>query len=66
MNKLDRLKFGIIGCSRIAKNAVIPAIIKSDFAELEMIGSRSIEKSKEFSKEFNCKIVFVPDISYIQ
>ena len=55
MNKLDRLKFGIIGCSRIAKNAVIPAIIKSEFAELEMIGSRSIEKSKEFSKEFNCE-----------
>ena len=49
------LKFGIIGCSRIAKKAVIPAIIKSEFAELEMIGSRTIDKSKEFSSEFNCK-----------
>ena len=49
------LKFGIIGCSRIAKKAVIPAIIKSEFAELEMIGSRNNEKSKEFSSEFNCK-----------
>lgn len=49
------LKFGIIGCSRIAKKAVIPAIIKSEFAELEIIGSRTIGKSKEFSREFNCK-----------
>ena len=55
MSKLNPLKFGIIGCSRIAKKAVIPAIIKSEFAELEMIGSRSINKSKEFSSEFNCK-----------
>ena len=49
------LKFGIIGCSRIAKRSVIPAILKSKFAELEMIGSRTQEKSKEFANEFNCK-----------
>ena len=55
MNKLNPLKFGIIGCSRIAKKSVIPAILKSEFAELGIIGSRTIEKSKEFSKEFNCK-----------
>ena len=55
MNKLNRLKFGIIGCSRIAKRSVIPAILKSEFAELEMIGSRTLEKAKEFSNEFNCK-----------
>ena len=54
MNKLNPLKFGIIGCSRIAKKSVIPAILKSEFAELEIIGSRSIEKSREFAKEFNC------------
>ena len=51
MNKLNRLKFGIIGCSRIAKRSVIPAILKSEFAELEMIGSRTLEKAKEFSKK---------------
>jgi len=55
VNKLNPLKFGIIGCSRIARKSVIPAILKSKFAELEMIGSRSIEKSKDFSTEFNCK-----------
>ena len=55
MNKLNPLKFGIIGCSRIARKSVIPAILKSEFAELEIIGSRTIEKSKEFSSEFNCE-----------
>ena len=49
------LKFGIIGCSRIAKRSVIPAITKSEFAEIEMIGSRSNDKAKIFSNEFNCK-----------
>jgi len=55
VNKLNPLKFGIIGCSRIARKSVIPAILKSEFAELEIIGSRTVEKSKEFSTEFNCK-----------
>ena len=52
---MDSLRFGIIGCSEIAKRAVIPAILKAEFAELQMIGSRSIDKAKEFSNEFNCK-----------
>ena len=55
MNKLNPLKFGIIGCSRIARKSVIPAILKSEFAELEIIGSRTIEKSEKFSSEFNCR-----------
>ena len=52
---MDSIKFGIIGCSRIAKRSVIPAILKSEFAELEIIGSRTPEKANEFSNEFNCK-----------
>ncbi len=49
------IKFGIIGCSRIAKRSIIPAIQKSEFAELEIIGSRSTDKAKEFANEFNCE-----------
>ena len=52
---MEPLKFGIIGCSRIAKKSVIPAIIKSEYAGLEIIGSRSTDKAKEFAKEFDCK-----------
>ena len=51
---MEPLKFGIIGCSRIAKRSVIPAIQKSEYAELEIIGSRSTDKAKEFASEFNC------------
>ena len=52
---MARLKFGIIGCSRIAKRSVIPAIQKSEFAELDIIGSRSTDKAKEFANQFNCE-----------
>ena len=55
MRNMEPLKFGIIGCSRIAKRSVIPAIMKSEFAELEIIGSTSDGKVKEFAKEFDCK-----------
>ena len=51
----SKIKFGIIGCSQIAKRSVISAITKSEFAETEMIGSRSIDKAKIFSDEFNCE-----------
>ena len=52
---MNSIKIGIIGCSRIAKRSVIPAIIKSKYAEIEIIGSRSENNAKEFCKEFNCK-----------
>ena len=55
MRNMKSLKIGIIGCSRIAKRSVIPAIIKSKYAEVEIIGSRSTEKAKEFANEFNCE-----------
>lgn len=51
----EKLNIGIIGCSRIAKNSTIPAILKSDHANLEFIGSRNFDKAAVFSKEFNCK-----------
>ena len=55
-DKLDsKIRFGIIGCSRIAKRSVIPAIIKSKFAEIEIIGSRSLNKAKTFCDELNSK-----------
>jgi len=52
---MDSIKIGIIGCSRIAKRSVIPAFIKSKYTEIEIIGSRTENKAKEFSKEFNCE-----------
>jgi predicted dehydrogenase len=40
------LKFGIISCSRIAKRSVIPAILKSEFIELGIIGSRDTKMTR--------------------
>ena len=50
----NKLKFGIIGCSRIAERSVIPAISNSEFGELKMIGSRSMEKAQQFANKFKC------------
>lgn len=50
----SKIKFGIIGCSSIAKKSTIPAIIISKNSVLEMIGSRSITKAKKFAQDFNC------------
>ena len=51
----DKIRFGIIGCSRIAESSTIPAIINSEYAELVHIGSRSSEKAEKFANKFNCK-----------
>jgi len=52
---LEKIRIGIIGCSSIAKSSTIPAILKSENTHLEYIGSRSKEKAKDYSNEFNCK-----------
>ena len=52
----SKLRFGIVGCSGIAKKSTIPAIQNSEFAELAMIGSRSESKAEKFANEFNCKL----------
>ena len=51
----DKIRIGIIGCSTIAKNSTIPAILNSNNAKLEQIGSRSSDKAFEFSKIFDCE-----------
>ena len=50
-----KIKFGIIGCSQIANSSTIPAILESEYAELEFIGSRTNSKAKQFAKQFGCK-----------
>ena len=50
----EKIKFGLIGCSSIAIRSVIPAIKKSDFAELHIVGSRSPNKAEEIARKFDC------------
>lgn len=53
-SSVEKVRFGIIGCSRVAKKAMLPAMNDAKMAEIGMIGSRSPEKALEFSKEFGC------------
>ncbi len=54
MSSQQRIKFGVLGTSHIAKKSAIPAIIASDSAELLMIGSRSKENAQACAQEFGC------------
>jgi D-xylose 1-dehydrogenase (NADP+, D-xylono-1,5-lactone-forming) len=51
----EKIKFGIIGCSNIAKKSVLPAIQSSKNAEISIIGSRSIDKAESYSELFTCE-----------
>lgn len=51
----NKIRFGVIGCSKIAQKSVIPAILNTTKAELIMIGSRSLLKSKKVAEKFRCK-----------
>ncbi len=53
-NPERRIRIGVIGCSRIAKKSVLSAIKESKNAEIGIIGSRNIEKSKVYCEEFGC------------
>ncbi|MEK7506049.1 MAG: sugar nucleotide-binding protein [Patescibacteria group bacterium] len=55
MDVRKKIKFGVLGCSRVALKGMIPAINDSEFAELEMVGSRNPEKSKEVGTRFGAK-----------
>lgn len=51
----QKLRFGLIGCSRIARRRFIPAIRESTSAQLVHIGSRSAERASEFADLGDCK-----------
>lgn len=51
----EKIRFGIIGCSSIAKRSVIPALIESKNAKLEFVGSRTKDKAEKIANEFGCE-----------
>lgn len=50
----QRIRFGVIGCSRTAKKNALPALLNSPFAELVMVGSRSPEHARACAEQFGC------------
>lgn len=56
INSKNKIKFGAIGCSNVAKKYFFPAINSSEVAQLEVVGSRSKEKAEEIAKQNNCEV----------
>lgn len=53
---MDKIRYGMIGCSNFLRRRIIDAVSKSTNSEIISLASRDINKAKEWSKEF--------DISY--
>ncbi len=51
----SKVKFGVLGCSRVALKGMLPALRDSERVELTMIGSRSPEKAKDVGTQFGAK-----------
>ncbi len=54
--KHAKTRIGVLGCARIARRSVLPAIkeLSEDF-DLVAVASRDFSKANEFSKEFECE-----------
>jgi predicted dehydrogenase len=50
--KAKKIRFGILGYADIAKRKFIPALLKSKYAELNGIASRSNRKAVKFAKKY--------------
>ncbi len=47
------IRFGIIGCSRVARRRFLPALASSTYAWLTFVGSRDAKKAKAYADEFH-------------
>lgn len=54
MNK--KLRWGILGTARIARNSLIPAIIESTNGEVRVIASRDLNKAEACAEQFNIPV----------
>ena len=48
------LNIGLLGCSSIARKAILPALVSNNHFDLKCVASRSVEKGKSYAAEFNC------------
>jgi predicted dehydrogenase len=52
MKNDSKLRWGVLGCGRIAASAMIPAIQTSRNGEVFAVASRDIDRAKEYSRRF--------------
>lgn len=48
----NKIRFGVLGFSHVAKKSVLPALITSPFVEVLMIGSRDPETARAHTREY--------------
>ena len=48
------VKIGLLGCSSVAKKYFFPFIQLSELANIEIIGSRSLTKAREWARKYKC------------
>ena len=51
---MNPIRFGLLGCSSIARRRFAPALRSSSVARIERIGSRDTSKAEQFAREFAC------------
>ena len=51
----DDVRWGVLGCARIATNRVIPALLQADGAALHAVASRSREKAVATARQFGAQ-----------
>lgn len=54
---MKKIRFGVIGCGRIAERIVIPSMINLNGLELVAVSSRDKKKAESFGGNFSCKAV---------
>lgn len=52
---MNKIKFGVIGCSGFLRKRIIDAVRKSQYAEIISLASRDINKAERWSHEFDIK-----------
>ncbi|MDD6211562.1 MAG: Gfo/Idh/MocA family oxidoreductase [Clostridiales bacterium] len=55
---MKKINWGILGCARIARDKVIPAILEAENANLYAISGRSQDKREEFREKFHPEVVY--------
>lgn len=54
--KMEKIRIGILGCAKVAKEHIVPAILKlHDYYSLVAVASRNDEKALQFSSLFGCE-----------
>ncbi len=51
--KMEKVRWGVLGCANFAQRRTIPAMLQSPSVELAGVASRTLEKAESFRAQFN-------------